>query len=233
MRRAAALGLALLVGLAPVAEAASTVVTRGANGSGMVALTFDDGWSLTSCARVSEILRQTGTPATFFINGSNISRDPVRWRAVLDGFEVANHTRSHPWLPRLGDRAIRQQVAGDERFIEGALGREMLPVLRPPYGAYDARVLRVVGEIGYGHTVLWDRTSGDTSRGTTAARVFRAASRGRGGSIVLMHCGPAATPAALPAIIRSYRARGYRLVGLSEMLGTQASPGSGAHRAAP
>jgi peptidoglycan-N-acetylglucosamine deacetylase len=219
--RAAPLALALVLALGIAVEGSSTVITRGSDQRAMVALTFDDGWSLPNCERIAEVLRQTRTPATFFINGSNIARDPARWRALLEGFEVANHTRSHPFLPRIPDASIRREVAGDERLIESILGREMLRMVRPPYGAYDQRVLRVLGEIGYDRTVLWDRSSGDTSSGATATRVFRAATRGRGGSIVLMHCGPSATPAALPAIIKSYRARGYRLVGLTDLLGAR------------
>jgi peptidoglycan/xylan/chitin deacetylase (PgdA/CDA1 family) len=42
---------------------------------------------------------------------------------------------------------------------------------------------------------------------------------GRGG-IVLMHCGPDATAAAVPAIIRWYQSRGYQLVGLGRLLGS-------------
>jgi peptidoglycan/xylan/chitin deacetylase (PgdA/CDA1 family) len=38
------------------------------------------------------------------------------------------------------------------------------------------------------------------------------------GSIILMHCGPAPTVDAVPAIVDWYLAHGYHLVGLDELL---------------
>ena len=52
------------------------------------------------------------------------------------------------------------------------------------------------------------------------------------GSIVLLHAGPRVTPRALPAIIASYRARGFRFVTLPELPGFPASPTSVAGRRA-
>ena len=49
--------------------------------------------------------------------------------------------------------------------------------------------------------------------------VIERATAGGSGAIILMHCGPSVTVRALPAIIRSYRQRGYQLVGLSTLLG--------------
>ena len=53
----------------------------------------------------------------------------------------------------------------------------------------------------------------------TVSRIIANASRGRNGSVVLMHCGPGVTPPAVGAIIDHYRASGYRLVTVGELLG--------------
>ncbi len=93
----------------------------------------------------------------------------------------------------------------------------MLRLLRPSYGAYDPEVLRIAAALGY-HTVLWDTDSGDGRSGATTRSIIANASRGGDGAVVLLHCGPKATVDAVGRIIDRYRARGYRLVDLGQLL---------------
>lgn len=212
-----ALVAALVILLGPTVEAGS-VVTRGSRERPWVALTFDDGWHAGRCEQIANTLRRKRATATFFINGSVMRQAPGRWRSILAGFPVANHTYSHANLALLSQAAIRAEVAGDESRIERILRRPMLRLLRPPYGAHDADVLAVARALGY-RLVLWDVEGGDTYAGATTASVISRATAGGRGSIVLLHCGPAATPAAVGRIIDSYRSRGYQLVDLGQMLG--------------
>ena len=53
---------------------------------------------------------------------------------------------------------------------------------------------------------------------TTVRGVIRAPSRGRPGSIVVIHCGPDVTPDILPGVIRHYACAGYRFVTVQELL---------------
>ena len=184
-----------------------------------MALTFDDGWDPSACESIAGTLRASGALATFFINGMRLQHDPQRWREILDGFPVANHTRSHPWLTRIGRESADRQIRTNQRIHEDLLGRPMLKMLRPPYGAYDDTVLEVAMDLGYRDIILWDTSSADTSSAATVKSVVRNATRGKNGSIVLMHCGPPVTPRALPAIISDYQSRGFRLIGLDELLG--------------
>jgi peptidoglycan/xylan/chitin deacetylase (PgdA/CDA1 family) len=72
-------------------------------------------------------------------------------------------------------------------------------------------------------SVLWDVDTVDWSRPGTGAIRSRAGNAGRG-SIVLMHDGGGSrsqTVAALPGIISNLRARGYRLVTVSSLLGNR------------
>jgi peptidoglycan/xylan/chitin deacetylase (PgdA/CDA1 family) len=202
---------------------ASSVITHGSRGRPWVALTFDDGWSADRCASIARTLRARHATATFLINGAIIAGAPARWRSILDGFSIANHTRTHPFLTELGPGAIRSEIASNETVIERALGRPMLHLLRPPYGAYDSQVVSIADHLGY-RTILWDTSGEDTSSSATTSSVIHNAIQGGSGSIVLLHCGPAVTPAAVGPIIESYRARGYRLVDLGRMLGVSVPP---------
>ncbi|MFO7532539.1 MAG: hypothetical protein R6W93_08755, partial [Candidatus Limnocylindrales bacterium] len=109
------------------------------------------------------------------------------------------------------------------RVVERALDRPMLRLLRPSYGAHDRQVVRIAAALGY-HTVLWDTDGGDGRAGATTRSVIQAGSRGDDGAIVLLHCGPATTPAAVGPIIDRYRSRGYRLVDLGQMLDPEPPP---------
>jgi len=224
---ALALFIVLVAATVPVVDA-SQVLRHGSRERHWVALTFDDGWSASRCGQIANTLRSRNVTATFLINGSIIRRDPARWRRILHGFPLANHTLTHAWLDRLSEAGIRREIHENEVVIERALGRQMLPLMRPPYGAYDSAVVRVADALGY-RTVLWDVDSADTAS-SSVSTVIASGSRGINGSIVLMHCGPAVTPAALGSIISSYRARGFRFVDLGAMLGLGASAPSMACR---
>ena len=209
----------------PAEAASAKVITKGPRSSGGVALTFDDGWGEASCERIARTLRREGVVGTFFINGVHIQREPARWRRILKGMPFANHTQSHPNLPTVSSRTIRNQIRKNELVHERVLGRPMVKLFRPPYGAYDSRVKRIAGQLGYRKVVLWSLSAADTSSGASVQSIIRHTTGGRPGSIILMHCARDITAKALPSIIRHYKRRGIKMIGLDEMFGlAQAEP---------
>jgi peptidoglycan/xylan/chitin deacetylase (PgdA/CDA1 family) len=207
-----------LITLAPADAGWATIVKAGPRSSGAVALTFDDGWNVGACARIANILRKRNVIGTFFINGRELKQHPSRWRRILDGMPVGNHTRTHRNLVRQSGEVIRKQLESNERIHERILGRPMLKLFRPPYGSHDRRVRRIAGELGYRYTVMWNVQPHDWSSRTTARQVRQRATGARPGSIILLHCRYASTVKALPKIIRHYKGRGIRLVGVDELL---------------
>jgi peptidoglycan/xylan/chitin deacetylase (PgdA/CDA1 family) len=211
------LGLILAAALPASAEDAD-VVRAGDRTSGAVALTFDDGYDRDACASIARTLRDHGATGTFFVNGNRLKMAPDAWRDILEGHEVGNHTRSHRNLTREPDDIVRKQIWQNELLHERILGRSMLKVLRPPYGAHDRRVRAIAARLGYTHTVLWSLDTFDWRPSATVSSVVARATGAPAGSIILMHCGPAVTPKALPAIIRHYQRRGLELAGLDRVL---------------
>ena len=132
------------------------VVRKGPAASGAVALTFDDGYNAKACASIADTLRRYGAVGTFFVNGQWLTREPNRWRRILEGMEVANHTRSHPRLTQEPHPVVLNQIRTNEWIHEQVLGRPMLKALRPPYGAYGERVGRIAKSLGYDHIVMWN-----------------------------------------------------------------------------
>jgi peptidoglycan-N-acetylglucosamine deacetylase len=230
--------LVLTVGLllltASVADASEAQLIYSApHPRGAIALTFDDGWGEANCERITRTLRAFGVKATFFINGVHIKAQPAFWRRILRGFPVGNHTVSHYDLVTQPDSVVRDQIARDERIHEHVLGRPMLKVLRPPYGSQDARVRRIAGSLGYRYTIIWSRSAADTSSAATVASIIRHTTGAPPGTIILMHCAQDVTADALPAVIRSYQARGIRMVGLDTLLGLPDASGETPGRPVP
>ncbi|HYM83496.1 MAG TPA: polysaccharide deacetylase family protein [Candidatus Dormibacteraeota bacterium] len=225
------LSAALLAGLAtalvgPVQAVTVRVVSNGSRAQPLVALTFDDGVSPENCRRILAILVAQGVPATFFPIAEAMPLDPAFWRLLAQaGYPIGDHTLSHPELPTLTRAAQYAQIDKGRAVAESIIGRPILRVFRPPYGAYDADTIAATGGAGFGTLLLWDVSDRDTSLHGTVAQMLAAGEAGQNGSVVLMHCGPNATPYLLGDLIASYRSRGFRFVTIPELLGVPWSPG--------
>jgi len=119
----------------------------------------------------------------------------------------------------LSDEEIGEQLRVVEQWVMELTGQSTKPYWRPPYGDRDDRERRVVQENGY-LTIYWTYAVWDwLIPPTPPEEVLRYAVEGaRNGAIVVMHVGAQETADALPWIIEELRARGYRLVTLSELL---------------
>ena len=218
--------LVALLALAGPAEAEvhSAPFEHGARGLRQVALTFDACTTRGASPydpRITAVLEAMHVPATIFVGGGWAREEPAALAALARNplFEIGNHTFSHPHLTHLSDAGVRDELLGAQREIAAATGRT--PTLfRPPYGEYDARVLRVAASVGL-TTVEYDLPSGDPDpRASTQALVGWVLSRARPGSIIVMHINHRRfhTAEALPAIVAGLRARGFELVTVGALL---------------
>ena len=211
----AGVALAAAVPLGPPARVVYRVKTR----QKIVALTFDDGWSPAAGHLIVDTLLREHVTATFFVNARYVHWDPGLWRTIAtSGFVVGNHTYDHRDLATMSATAIAADLRRDADVFQELTGQAMAPIFRPPYGSHDRRVDAAVRAAGYSIEILWDVVAGDTSASRSDAALIAAATRGRPGSIVLMHMGPSATPRILAAVIASYRARGFRFVTIPQLL---------------
>lgn len=184
-----------------------------------VALTFDDGPAALT-GRFVGMLEARHAVATFFLIGDQITPAYGRLlrRELRAGDVLGDHTWSHRNLT--GYRDVKGQLRRGIEAIRAASGYTTC-VFRPPYGAYDARVLHVARALGLA-TITWNVDPRDWTlpgSGAIAARVLAAV---QPGSIVLSHDGGGPrgqTLAAYPRIITTLRARGYHLVTVPQLLG--------------
>jgi peptidoglycan/xylan/chitin deacetylase (PgdA/CDA1 family) len=197
-------------------------VGRGPAGARRIALTFDDG----PCARTQEIadvLAAHDARATFFMVGRWIpEHEPMLRRLVGRGHEIGNHAFDHSDLVGRPLRTV-VQILRTARRIRAAVGSAP-PLFRPPYTRFDAGV-RLAARLTRMTLVTWSVDPRDWSPDTSAAQVHeRVVGAVRDGDIVVLHENETvdtATIAALPRILRDLRARGYRMVTVSELLGAR------------
>lgn len=182
-----------------------------------VALTIDAGDVSAGGWRMVSALVRRRVPATFFLTGRWARQNPKLARAIGSTFVVGNHTWSHPPLTGLSSAAVAAEIRRGGQAVRRVTGRDTHPLFRFPYGASDARCLRIANDLGY-VSIRWTvDTLAWTGRQTVAGAVARVVSQLRPGAIVLMHVGPPVDTRALPRVIDAIVKRGYRFTTLERV----------------
>lgn len=183
----------------------------------VVALSFDAAWGNEDTQTLIDILDKYDIHATFFVVGDWVDKYPESVKALSDaGNEVMNHSSHHAHFSQLSDSEIVSDITACNEKIAAVTGET--PVLfRCPYGEYDDHVISAVNGMGM-TAVQWDVDSLDW-KGISADEIKSRVLKNVGpGSIVLFHNAAENTPQALPGIIESLIADGYRIVPISQML---------------
>jgi len=145
---------------APVLAAAIDLAAKG-----RLEITFDDGNE--SDARIAlPMLQRAGVTATFFVLAGRLDKPGSLSRTQLQelaraGMAIGSHGHDHVDWTRADDTDLRRELWDSRAAIEDCLGAPVDSV-SVPFGAFDARVLRLVAQAGYRHV--------HTSSGTLAPR---------------------------------------------------------------
>ncbi|GHB94059.1 polysaccharide deacetylase family protein [Cerasicoccus arenae] len=211
-----------LFAVALIAASAPTLaqkISRVTTDQPLVALTFDDGPNGENMEQILAVLAGENATATFFLIGKNVKTQPeLARKALAQGNELANHTMTHPHLPKLKTREeIEKQIVDTQKVIFEMTGVE--PVLfRPPYLDSDDRLVEVLAENNL-PSVYCTRGVGDWEEGITVDKITSRALDGvQGGDIILMHSWSPQTLAALPAILGALKEQGLSCVTVSELM---------------
>lgn len=210
------------------------IVQRSGGHDGLVALTFDDGPDPQWTPQILSILERARVPATFFVIGENALSEPgLMRREEAGGFEIGNHTYTHPNLALTSADATRLELAATQRLIQAYTGRGTKLFRAPYFGdaepttADEIDPALVAQQEGYTVVGLhadpndWQRPGVDAIVNQVVQQVTHPTAESSE-SIVLLHDGGgdrAQTVAALPRIIAALRARGYRFVSVSQLVG--------------
>lgn len=196
---------------------------HGRRDTSSVALTFDDGPSADTDL-VLDALREQGIPATFFMIGRQVERQPeIARRVATEGHEIGNHSYSHPIYLYRSRRETRRQLQRAQAAIAEATKVEP-KFSRPPCGVRTPAYFAATREMNL-RTVQWSVAGFDWKRIGAAEIAHHILKDVRAGSILLLHDGDSSlkrdrvqTVMALPLIINGLKRRGLEVVPLSQLL---------------
>lgn len=196
----------------------SILIIKGDTAEKMLALTYDTGFEDSEASQILNVLKKHNVKCTFFVTGVWAKKFPVLAnRIVLEGHEIANHSLDHPDMVKISYEDIIKNVIDGEKAIEEVTGIKTT-LLRHPYGSWDDKVLKAVGEAGYKYSIYWSIDTLDWKLPPMQSIVNKVLGKLNKGDIVLMHIGGNNTAEATDRVIVNLKARGYKLVKVSEML---------------
>jgi len=223
--------LILLYGLiSPRSQLFGKIINRLNTTEKLVALSFDDGPTKAATRQVLDILAAAAVPATFFMIGDRMEAEPELAQAVhRAGHDIGYHTLHHTWLlPFRTKQVIRTNIRASQRVAEEVLGQPdvLVPLFRPPHGWRTPWMLQAVAQAGLVPIFWWVMTLDYRERTSTRYIVKRVIKRTKPGTIIVLHDGIAEDPKAqrdhmleaLPVIIKTLQAQGYRFVLLKDVL---------------
>jgi cellulose synthase/poly-beta-1,6-N-acetylglucosamine synthase-like glycosyltransferase/spore germination protein YaaH/peptidoglycan/xylan/chitin deacetylase (PgdA/CDA1 family) len=217
-------------------------ITRTGWRPGLVALTFDDGPDGRWTPEILDILKQRQVPATFFIVGENaLTERGLLERMIREGHEVGSHTYTHPNIATISKTQTLFELNATQRLFEAFTGRTLKLFRAPFFGDAEPSTADEVVPVweaqnrGYVSVGLhvdsedWQRPGVQTIVNNVLNRISSGPSSCTDQSdpqcsrnIVLLHDSGgdrSQTVAALPVLIDTLRARGYRFVPVSELAG--------------
>jgi peptidoglycan/xylan/chitin deacetylase (PgdA/CDA1 family) len=199
----------------------SRVVTGVSDDRRMVALTFDDNYRPELAVPVLRALARVQAPATLFLVGGPtrshpevtelIARDPL--------LEVGDHSATHVELTGLTLPALAAEIGAGVAAYREMTGAHASNLFRPPGGHFDEAVLQVAGKKGFPWTVEFTPGPADYS-GLPARDLLHRIISGEltPGPLILLHFSAAHTAELVPQLVGVLRARGYKLVTVSQLI---------------
>lgn len=182
-----------------------------------VVLTFDDGPLPPHSTQVLQILASECVKATFFIIGRMAHQFPEGVRRVrAAGHTIGTHSEDHPLhFNKMSPERIRQQIDDGIKHTAEALGdpSAVAPFFRVPglrRGEVMEDYLVSKGIQSWSADFPADDWLHISSDQVYSRAISRIEAKGRG--ILLLHDIQARTVAALPRILQTLKARGYRIV---------------------
>ena len=228
LTRAAALALALFlvtgafyVGMMPqtasvVAKKRELPIYSVARDDNVIAISFDASWGGDKTLKLLDLLDQYEIKTTFFLVDLWVKSYPDLVKEIAArGHEIGNHSTTHPHMSQLSEGKIIEELATMADHVEALTGTR--PTLfRPPYGDYNDRLITTARAQGY-TCIQWSVDSQDWKNRGVSDIVTRA-KKAQSGDIVLFHNDAEYTVEALPQVLDFYKANGYKVVPVSDIL---------------
>ncbi len=213
--------LALIFTCFLVSQAAGKVVFYGPSNTKQVALTFDLESIPSHWPVILHVLESEHVKGTAFFMAGRVKGHEAYVKEWADaGMDVGTHSLTHPVFARLNANEQKYQLIKSIEIIKAATGGYFKPYFRPPYGSFNSTTKAVCDELGL--TIIhWSVDPRDWASRASGSKVTSSIlSHVRNGSIVLMHDRNASV-AAIRSVVRGLKAKGYKLVTISELLASR------------
>lgn len=209
------------------------VIKRFGQVNKQVILTFDDGPDPEYTPQILNILKKENVPATFFVVGINVEKNlPLFKQLYKDGFEIGNHTFTHPNIASVGMNRARTEMEATRLLIEAETGHSTI-LFRPPFNAdaeptkyEELRPVAISRQNNYydvGESI--DPEDWDVQNGVNADsiynRIVRQYEQNSNKGIILLHDAGGnrqATVDALPRIIKYFKDRHIQFIDVATLL---------------
>lgn len=180
-------------------------------------LTFDDGPGKYT-AELLNILKENGAKATFFLIGANVKQYPdLVKREKAEGHYVGMHSMTHDFKKLYTSGEYVNEMKEDQGLIANII-EESPKLTRPPYGSMPGLNEALRNKVVEGGFKVWDWTIDsldwkynkmpvDAASAKIVENVIAGATNPK--EVILMHDIHPQSVAAVPAIIKGLKEKGY------------------------
>ncbi|MFC4600100.1 polysaccharide deacetylase family protein [Cohnella hongkongensis] len=191
-----------------------------------ISLTFDDGPDPEYTPKLLDLLKAHGAKGTFFVVGENAEKHPdLVARIHEEGHVLGIHNYVHHMNWFMRPSTVKRHIRQTSDIIERITGKKPM-YYRPPWGIVN---VFDYARLGHLQIVLWTSLFGDWKKRIGPDKLYRRMKRKlKPGEVFLLHdCGstfgadrdaPENTIAAVERILNDGRKRGYRFIGIDEMI---------------
>ena len=182
-----------------------------------IAISFDCAWGVEYTDKLLDAMEKNDVRCTFFAVQFWVEKYPEYVKKIIDaGHEMGTHSRTHPYMSKLTEAQIRDELTTSSQAIEALTGKKVT-LFRPPYGDYNNLLIDTCKDMGI-YPIQWDVDSLDWKNLSATEIALRIVNGTKNGSIILCHNNGLHTAEALPMIFSTLKNRGYEFVPISELI---------------
>lgn len=195
-------------------------IYRGNEQKKSAALMVNVAWGTEHLPAMLKILAQEKVKATFFLDGSWLSKHPEEAKKIVQaGHEIGNHAYSHPLMSKVSRERMVREIARTEKLIQDTL-HVRSRWFAPPAGDFNRQVLEAAYQQNM-KTVLWTLDTVDWKKTSSPEMMIRKIEKNMiPGALILTHPTDR-TVKALPQIIRAIKREGIKLGTVSDVLSSK------------
>ena len=183
----------------------------------LVAISFDCAWGVEHTDKLLETMEKFNVKCTFFAVQFWVEKYPEYAKKIVTaGHELGTHSRTHPYMSKLTETQIKDELTSSSKAIELITGTKV-SLFRPPYGDYNNTLISACKDLNL-YPIQWDVDSLDWKNLSATEIALRVVNGTKNGSIILCHNNGLHTADALPIIFSTLQNRGYEFIPIGELI---------------